>query len=498
MPDLPLELWMHIAQFLSTEVVKDLYGVNQALYHLAMDEKYREVKFNCVDSDLLHKVNSLGSPDIARRVRSFHISSHLHDADDSYSFTWRTAVLEDIVQSIMNVMPNLIRVHTYGVCWQGRGSDINPPIVDAGWTHFAPNLQHLGLSIPASRLPSAIPHSFQFPNLETLYIKILVDGNHVPTADSLQALASFINQLHPRLQKLVIRSSKMLDVSALLLSLAKFEHLTLLELDNTAAPLRVSLDIDPSIQFMNKNTATIRDLTLASPLTSSLNFQYLCLRNLTSLLLDASFLSSFHFMSLAVFFKNVSHTLKSLTILGSLDQAQFGWLLSTIEATDLGPANGLRALSIGIARLTRDIVVSISNKLPHLDSLTLRIHHVDDPSTYPLIPGDGFPEPTEEHPFVVRLREVSFDQWKLRDITIKRSSCCGVLFLWGLMKLFAECIPGVKSFSGNGDMTIPNPPNFQRPTKAISTCRDIVCSYGNAGMVTSREFPLRNSLLYRP
>lgn len=60
MPDLPIELWMHITEFLSIEVVKDLYGVNQALYHLAMDERYREVKFDCVDSDLLHKVQSLG------------------------------------------------------------------------------------------------------------------------------------------------------------------------------------------------------------------------------------------------------------------------------------------------------------------------------------------------------------------------------------------------------------------------------------------------------
>ena len=60
MPDLPLELWMNITQFLSTEVVKDLYSVNRALYHLAMDERYREVNFNCVDSDLLQKVDSLG------------------------------------------------------------------------------------------------------------------------------------------------------------------------------------------------------------------------------------------------------------------------------------------------------------------------------------------------------------------------------------------------------------------------------------------------------
>jgi len=427
-----------------------------------------------------------------------------------------------VPECIVNVMPNLTEVHTYGVSWRDRGEKINPPIIDAGWTYFAPNLRHLGLTIHASRLSTAIPHSIQFPNLETLYIKILMDGIYVSTVadSSLQALASFINELHSHLQKLVIRSSSRLDVSTLLLSLGKFEHLTFLELDNTAASLRGGLpDVDPSIQFMNKNTATIRDLTLAAPsLTSSLNFQYLCLQNLTTLLLDSSFLSSSYFFwnkTLAVFFKNVSHTLKSLIILGSLDPARLGWLISAIEAGDLGPANGLRKLSIGVARLTRDIVVSISKNLHRLDSLTLRVHEVDGPGTYFVIPGDKFPvrmilphhllnifylplsQDSAEESFAVQLREVSFDQWKLRDITIKRSSCCGEFFLWGLMKLFAKCIPSLKSFAGNGDMVVPDPPN-QKRAGGTTSCTDMVCSYGKAGTRTSREFPLRNSLLYRP
>jgi len=60
MSDLPVELWRHIAQFLPPEVVKGLYGVNQAFYHLAMDEKYREVKlFDRAIPDLLHNLKSL-------------------------------------------------------------------------------------------------------------------------------------------------------------------------------------------------------------------------------------------------------------------------------------------------------------------------------------------------------------------------------------------------------------------------------------------------------
>lgn len=59
MLDLPTELWRHIAHFLPREEIKRLYSVNQAFYYLAMDETYREVKFDWLNRDLLHNVDSL-------------------------------------------------------------------------------------------------------------------------------------------------------------------------------------------------------------------------------------------------------------------------------------------------------------------------------------------------------------------------------------------------------------------------------------------------------
>lgn len=59
MLDLPTELWRHIAHFLPPEEIKRLYSVNQTFYHLAMDETYREARFDCVNRDLLHNVDSL-------------------------------------------------------------------------------------------------------------------------------------------------------------------------------------------------------------------------------------------------------------------------------------------------------------------------------------------------------------------------------------------------------------------------------------------------------
>lgn len=503
MLDLPTELWRHIAHFLPPEEIKRLYSVNQTFYHLAMDETYREVRFDCVNRDLLHNVDLLKSPDIARRVRSFHISSQLLldteiDSTDGFgmkilSFTSRVIrrlkpTSEKIVESITNIMPNLTEVQTFSVSWHclsETGTDIR-------WSFFAPNLQHLRLSIPPTHL-SCIPYSVDFPKLKTFYIKFLIEHNDELKVDALQMLASFIDQQRPRLQKLAIRASRTTDVSALFLSLGKFEHLISLDLDDTCARYpRGGAGVDPSVQFMNENASTLRDLSLASKLTGSwLNFKYLHLRNLTSLLLNSNLLlpsKEFWDDQLSVFLRNVAHCLKSLVVLGPLSQEELAWLFSILDTSD--SEGGLRTLAIGTASLTRGLIVQILEKLPRLDSLTLRIHDISEPGTYPVTPDEDFPisKSSEEHPFAARLRETSFDGWKLRDITVMRKSCCGQLFLWGLMKLFAECIPTVTSLAGNGHMAIPDPPN-QKRAGGTTGCTDMVCSYGKAGTRTSREFP---------
>lgn len=507
MLDLPTELWRHIAHFLPPEEIKRLYSVNQVFYYLAMDETYRDVRFDSVGGGLLHYLNTLKSPNFAQRVRSFHISSHLlHDtainSTDGFRtkmsprvIRWREPTSEKIVQSIIDIMPNLTEVQTFSVSWHylsETGTDIR-------WSFFAPNLQHLRLSIPPTHL-SCIPNSVDFPKLKTFYIKFLIEHSVGMETNALQMLASFIDQQRPHLQKLAIRASRRNHVSALFHSLGKFERLISLDLDDTCTPYYPGgAGVDPSVKFMNKNAGTLRDLSLASTLIDSrLNFKYLHLRNLTSLLLNSNLLlpyKEFWDEQLSVFLKNVAHSLKSLVILGSLSPRELAWLFSILNTSD--SAGGLRTLAIGTASLTRQLIVRISEKLPCLDSLTLRIHDISVPGTYPVTPEEDFPirKSREEHPFADRLREISFDEWKLRDITIMRKSCCGQLFLWGLMKLFAECIPTVASFTGNGHMVIPDPPN-QKRAGGTTGCTDTVCSYGKAGTRTSREFP--STLVYVP
>ena len=222
-----------------------------------------------------------------------------------------------------------------------------------------------------------------------------MEHNDELEVDVLQMLASFIGQQRPRLRKLAIRASRTTDVSPLFRSLGEFEHLISLDLDDTCSrcyPLG-GAGVDPSVQFMNENASTLHDLSLASKLTGSwLNFKYLHLPNLTSLLLNSNLLipsKDFWDEQLSVFLKNVAHSLKSLVILGPLSRGELEWLLSILDTSD--SVRGLRTLAIGTASLTRELIVRISEKLPRLDSLTLRIHDISEPGTSPVTPEEDFP-----------------------------------------------------------------------------------------------------------
>jgi len=43
LPDLPYEIWMHVASFIPLDVLKGLIQIHRAFFDLAMREVYREV-----------------------------------------------------------------------------------------------------------------------------------------------------------------------------------------------------------------------------------------------------------------------------------------------------------------------------------------------------------------------------------------------------------------------------------------------------------------------
>lgn len=53
------EIWRQIATHLPLDTLKDLYSVNQTFFHLAMDVRYRDVRFDQINGAVLDRIETL-------------------------------------------------------------------------------------------------------------------------------------------------------------------------------------------------------------------------------------------------------------------------------------------------------------------------------------------------------------------------------------------------------------------------------------------------------
>jgi F-box-like len=56
---LPFDIWLHIASFLPVSQLRNLYAVNRALFDIAMDERYKEIRFDWHRSGMIRKLKLL-------------------------------------------------------------------------------------------------------------------------------------------------------------------------------------------------------------------------------------------------------------------------------------------------------------------------------------------------------------------------------------------------------------------------------------------------------
>lgn len=56
---LPPEIWRQIAAHLTPGILKDLYSVNRTLFDLAMDVRYRDVRFEEMNVGVLDRIEAL-------------------------------------------------------------------------------------------------------------------------------------------------------------------------------------------------------------------------------------------------------------------------------------------------------------------------------------------------------------------------------------------------------------------------------------------------------
>ncbi|KIM42408.1 hypothetical protein M413DRAFT_133453 [Hebeloma cylindrosporum] len=526
MVDLPPEIWLRIAHFLPSPTLLGLYTVNGFFLDLAMNERYRVVKFDKLTRSPSNLLARLREPSIARRVLkvtfdpAFIYQRSQQDRAQQNSrisklirlVAHRTELGADgkpekvlpspseIEDTLRACIPLMTNVRDFGLEWFPILENIPTPCLDTWLFSLADNLVELRLLVPATTSPRLFLAPPNFPRLRRCSITIFCsryseDYRQLETHQII--LASFLNSFTDTLQHLALCYCPMRDLSVLFDRLEMCKSLSSLEIDVSLYHHFDNWNPIPASAFIQRNALTLRDLQISTSLpigptsTYQFTFNNLQLSNLRSLSISAEVMAHSWEATLSFLETHSSH-LESLTVDGPIAPAEVKNLLTSINHTN--PCCTLSRLSISIYQLDLKLFTMLAEALTRLQSLRLQISKISSPSKYAVTPSEFFPverRSLEEkvYPFVDEMHgSYVLKHWDLRDITIERHSCCGKLTLWGLMRLSATCIPSITSFAENGDMVIPEPSNTPPSSERLGVAcsgTSLTCSFGRDGILYS-------------
>ncbi|PPQ93753.1 hypothetical protein CVT25_008133 [Psilocybe cyanescens] len=531
------EIWRHIATYLPLDTLKDLYSVNQTFFHLAMDVRYRDVRFDQINGAVLDRIETLRHPSFASRVRCIYLTPHiLHDqAEDGQSshegepqgsksrikrLTRRVfgarlpkhhsneaqlpadSNADDesmngtqICKNLGEIIPLLVNVHTFYLSWVSS-KDYPTLYLDTAWKSFSHTLTKLDLTITTTKALVIFPLPVSFPHLEVLKIHILGRTSIMPCQTT---LSSFVNTLHATLKKLAVRSTPVRNLSDFYLGLGHFNTLSCIDVDiSTDASFKSSV-VPGYTAFIDQQRQVTEELVLYVPPDQSTTWRLeeLRLSKLEKLTIHSRLVDN-NWDQCTRFMKRHMKKLTDFSTDGRIYPTRLTSFLDVFHHRN--PYSLLTTLSFSAAFLDVKLMDLLANGLFRLQSLTVLIDTVSVHAKSTVVPSEFYPRglvsyhaqasfsnlclhPNDQtaDPAIVRgLRSCdSLKRWELSDITLKRHSCCGDLVLWGLMEVFSQNIPSIKSFMGNGNLTIPNPSN-RPPNHLLSSQKgsDGTCRYG--------------------
>ncbi|CAA7268409.1 unnamed protein product [Cyclocybe aegerita] len=519
---LPAKIWHHISTFVPLSDLKELYAVNQAFFDISMNARYRELRFEQLNKFVFHQLESLRNREIASRVRSFHLSPRVirdqleleyeneeaaalrlqetqkppsrlrriarrlfgrfnRPDEDEHRGSNDSTRTTPILDAISNVIPLMTNVQHYSVKWS-RFDDFSAPYAGLVWQLFSSNVVDLELAISASQASQLMTMlSVPIPQLESLAIDLLID---TPFLKCQVALGRLVSAVRGTLKKLRVHSNPFLPLSTLFSHMPELPRLVDLQICISGPGMHMD---DVALALVKRQAAHLQKLYLSS---FKLGFS----QAKTSFCLDEVVMPYLHSLDivpellncpeaqLSTFFSTHASTLKHFCIQGFWPMDGPQTVLESLGHRN--PHHSLTRLSLYIPFQAK-VLDRLATIFFRLDSLWLRIGKVSSNSQdTQVIPSDSFPdinfvlESQSSHFLLQDMGQYeSFERWKLRNIMIKRYSCCGDLILWGLMRLCAHYIPSITSFAENGDTLIPDPPNL-KPRRGPATCSDVFCRYG--------------------
>ncbi|EAU86666.2 hypothetical protein CC1G_07324 [Coprinopsis cinerea okayama7 len=510
-PDLPVELWLQIAEFLKPEDKVRLLGVNRLFFELAMDQLYRNLSL--VSSDIgvfIEAMNTLKNPTVARRVRTVTIwpnsmlaainsdknqFERLHrraaqvaqrvESEGFLSRMKRKVIKNDVqppVSTSNTFLPRLERKKLF-IEGMARLSNVEevavylgkyagiPTLIDTNflsecmqalWASVRQTARCVSFDIPTSAFDSIAQATMDNLPSQLFRLELLLrcPTKRLPPVAELANLASpvatFVKTAFDTVDTL--KSLKLFaDIPGLYEALPVIPQMRCLALEDSVLLRRAGENGSKLHEFLVKNTQ-LEDLTLiisywpCPPISPTEERVLPNLKKLAIALPDRLFKCSRSAAFLSSISQNVTElTLKSLSYYSDL-KVLFD-ILSRADRETGTRTTQLRKLEVTLSELSPASISLIAKWCPHLADLKLTITLlVEQDQTEQFEPSSLIYRRVVQSARDQR-HSGAFRSWALNDLTIKQWVYGqGQTHNWEAMSAIASVTPSITSFVNRGHM----------------------------------------------
>ncbi|KAF8653604.1 hypothetical protein AX16_003848 [Volvariella volvacea WC 439] len=480
-PDLPVDVWLYIAQFLPQQDLKVMLAVNSLFYNIAMDARYRDVFLRERNEATIWLVHRLADPAVGHRVKGLHMRLQEYRKPEpppqtrnsgfrplryllSHTSGGKTqkpqissSSFTHFVDGLINAFPALVNLREFCIDAWDVPSDFDlGPFYATAWKCFGPTLHRatLGGNLEGYRVFTM--SNPPFVALQELFIEFTNDGFNAPSSgtNSVEILSknvgSLLRTLAPRLRVLGIQSWASLDLSSFFTALPPFPCI---EYFRIRTPFNISFASDPSglSRFLSQVSPTLRTLELR--LTPTGAALYTNVGEVLSQWLHQTMSTIPRFRSLRTLqfyptqfsgglealltiLRASQETLESLSIKDRY--LQFQEVERVIEA--LGEDCGLVTLRLNVLCLKPELIHLLARRLPYLKDLTI---YIAEAAINDLASPDsqGFMSEMEGH---------VYNDWKLWNIGVWQG---GSRINAHVMAAFPKVIPSLGSLWDTGSLS---------------------------------------------
>jgi hypothetical protein len=394
---------------------------------------------------------------------------------------WKYAGLEGLEQALIDALSCLSNVTVFTADWWTLPPEKHlQSFLPAAWSAFGSNLQELSLGGNLESIRTLAATATRLRVLQKLRLEftndILRRGDQGEKATLVDVIAPFINELSLTLKNLTIVSWSTIDLSSFFLRLGFFPLLQQFEI---RVPFNKALSADPSgfTRFLRDHSPTLAYVALRLNPSGSVvdpseeeslgewmtmtSSDDIILTNLQSFQMYPTMLLS-GFQALLAYLARSADTLTALSVRDRyLSYNEADAIISTFLHR---PASSrLTSLRLNMRALSPRLIDLFAAKLPELHTLSLYVGEAwrDENGGYI----DNSSPVNNFAPFPVMHRHLHFTQEELRNGLRKRIYPDWKLYnigIWqngaemddDLMDLLARCIPSLRSFWSQGNLSL--------------------------------------------